>query len=226
MARRKAVLWRRDPRPGVLVIAGGVALLLFLGLVAAVVLSPAFVTFDEAASAAFHDIQSSTLTTFSEAATQIADFWIMLGLTLVTSVVLWVLGRRPEVALLVSVMAIGPLIGAVAKDVVERARPGLEYARIALPESYSFPSGHALAAFLFFGTIAFIVLVDAKSFRVRVWTVGACVVAILIVSLSRVYLGVHWFGDIIASWALGFGIMSLATAIYFVVTTDDSGSST
>jgi undecaprenyl-diphosphatase len=195
---------------------------MFALLVLAVMISPAFVALDEAASSAFLHVGSPALDPAFETLTRLGDFWVMVGLTAVAAVVLAVIGRRSESILLIGVMIIGSSVGVAAKDLVERARPGLEHARIALPDSYSFPSGHALGAFLFFGTLAFIALMDAKTLRGRVWAVAVCAVLIVLVGISRVYLGVHWFGDITASWILGFGLMSLATALYIVVTAGEA----
>jgi len=84
-----------------------------------------------------------------------------------------------------------------------------------LPESYSFPSGHALAAMDYFGILGFIVVLEARKVSTRIWVSILCVVAILAVSFSRVYLGVHWFGDILASWFLGAAWMSVTILAYF-----------
>ena len=218
MARKGGDLWRRDPRPGMLVLIAGVALLLFLGLVLAVMISPAFAAADERLSEAFRDLNVPAFDALFGAVTHLGDFGVMFAMVTIACLVLWALRRRTDAVLLAAVMVVGPSIGAATKDLVERARPSLEFARIALPESYSFPSGHALATFLFFGTLAYIVILNARTVRARTWTVAVCSTLIVLVGMSRVYLGVHWFGDISASWILGFGIMSLATALYLVVT--------
>lgn len=220
MSRPGAKLWRRDPRPGALVIAAGIAGIAFLGLVAAVIISPAFVAIDEAASSAFNAIQSPALDALFGVATYLGSFAVFAPLAVLVVIVLLMRGRRPEAVLFAATMALGPLAGWGFKQLVERVRPGLDYARIALPDSYSFPSGHALASLLFFGLLAFLVLIEARTVRTRAWSLIACGAAAVLVALSRVYLGVHWFGDIIASWILGIGILCVAIALFVVATSD------
>lgn len=215
VAQRGGDLWRRDPRPGVLVIVAGAALAAFLGLVLAVLVSPAFVAVDQSASELLRRVSFPGLEPFLSAVTHTGDFVVVFVATLVAVAVLVVRGSRTEAVLVGATMAIGTGLGAIAKEIVERARPGLEYARITLPDSYSFPSGHALATFLFCALIAFLVSLEARTLRTRAWTFAACIAVPLLVALSRVYLGAHWFGDVIASWVLGVGIMSIAAAVYF-----------
>lgn len=220
MQRARGRLWRTDPRPGALVILAGVALLAFLTLVFAVIVSPAFVAFDTAASEFFRDITVVFMEPFFRLITRVGNISTMVALTVVAVFVLLTRGKKVEAVLFGLTMALGTGLGFVAKLLVERARPGFEYARIALPDSYSFPSGHALSTFLFFALIAFIVSLEAHSLRTRAIVFTLCIAIPALVGASRVYLGVHWFGDVIASWALGVGIMSVAAALYFNYTPD------
>jgi undecaprenyl-diphosphatase len=211
-------LWRRDPRPGVLVIVFGVAAAVFALLVIGLIAMPLFVFVDEIVSEAFRSLGGSLTETLARGATLLGNGIPMVVLTTGTVLVLWFTGRRAEAGLLLVTVAGGWLLGELFKEVFQRARPGLEFARIPLPESYSFPSGHALAAVEYFGTLAFIVILEAKSVTTRVWVTVLCAIAILVVSFSRVYLGVHWFGDILASWFLGVAWMALTISAYFWLT--------
>jgi undecaprenyl-diphosphatase len=208
-------LWRRDPRPGVLVIVFGVAVAVFALLVIGLIAMPLFVSVDETVSEAFRSVGGSLTETLARGATLLGNGIPMVVLTTGTVLVLWFTGRRAEAGLLLVTVAGGWLLGELFKEVFQRARPGLEFARIPLPESYSFPSGHALAAVEYFGTLAFIVILEAKSVTTRVWVTALCAIAILVVSFSRVYLGVHWFGDILASWFLGAAWMAVTISAYF-----------
>jgi len=117
-------------------------------------------------------------------------------------------------------MAFGMALGEAIKPIAGRLRPALEYARVPQPSSSSFPSGHALGAFLFFGTIVFLVLTVERGLRLRdkFLIAALCVTFIVAVSLSRVYLGVHYLGDILGAWLLGSAIMTLTTGVYILKT--------
>jgi membrane-associated phospholipid phosphatase len=89
-----------------------------------------------------------------------------------------------------------PLIG-LLKDVYQRPRPvGGLYAT----ESFSFPSGHAIAgAVTAVGIVIALVPPGPKRWR---WEVQAGLFAGLM-ALSRTYLGVHWLSDVVAGTLLG-----------------------
>ena len=87
----------------------------------------------------------------------------------------------------------------VIKGVFDRSRPpeaiGLD-ALVGVPGSPSFPSGHAMSAFAVAGAIALI----APRLRVPVLTLAAAI------AFSRVYLGVHFWIDVLVGSALGLAI--------------------
>lgn len=212
---RDPKLWRRDPRPGLLVIVFGFGAAGFALLLAMVLLYRPFVAFDERMSNAFASVDAPVLDALFRGANAIGDFWTMAALTTITAVVLALRKHRAEGTLLVATVSIGTLMGDVTKGLVERVRPGLETARIPLPDSYSFPSGHALASFLFFGTVAFIAFLHLGQVKAKFLVFAGCTAIAIGVALARVYLGVHWFGDVTASWLLGSAWMMVCFGAYF-----------
>jgi len=96
---------------------------------------------------------------------------------------------------------IGALFNIWLKWLFKRERPDI--LPIISEESYSFPSGHAMGSFIFYGSLAFVIihLVHQKSWRI----VGLVINTILIlcIGLSRIYLGVHFPSDIIGGYLAG-----------------------
>ena len=92
---------------------------------------------------------------------------------------------------------IASALNALLKLAVARPRPPLEDssvdAAVALPESFSFPSGHAMSAF----AAATAVAVLRPSLRWPALGLAA------LIAMSRPYLGVHFWVDVIAGAALG-----------------------
>jgi membrane-associated phospholipid phosphatase len=98
-------------------------------------------------------------------------------------------------AVVTSELCIGPL-----KALVDRPRPP---GPLAVTDSPSFPSGHAIAASVTaIGLV--LVLVPAASTRRTTWTLVAAAFALLMAS-SRTYLAVHWLSDVVAGACIGTG---------------------
>jgi undecaprenyl-diphosphatase len=102
--------------------------------------------------------------------------------------------------LVIVTMAGAGLLDALLKQSFGRVRPAAFF-DYPLPASHSFPSGHAFFAASFFGGLAVLVTGRIRSglLRAAVWTVA--ITLILLIGLSRIYLGVHYPSDVIAGYA-------------------------
>ena len=139
--------------------------------------------------------------------TSVMQFFAFLGSTvfLATATLLGVLILvfrrlyRPAV-LLAIVMAGAVILNYALKISFGRPRP-LPFFDTPLPESFSFPSGHALFAVCFYGMLARLITSRAESrpLQIAAWTIAA--LTALLIGLSRVYLGVHFPTDVIAGYA-------------------------
>ena len=89
----------------------------------------------------------------------------------------------------------------VLKDLFQRARPAPVTGLIPA-QAFSFPSGHAMVAAAFY---AFMVYLSWRLLRgwLRVACVAALVLVVLLVGVSRLYLGVHYFTDVVAGYMAG-----------------------
>ncbi len=87
------------------------------------------------------------------------------------------------------------------KSIFQRPRPGLP--QLDAAPGYSFPSGHAIvtAALLFTLALVYYRHTNSRTGRMLALTVASLLV--LLVGISRVYLGVHYPSDVVAGWALG-----------------------
>jgi undecaprenyl-diphosphatase len=68
---------------------------------------------------------------------------------------------------------------------------------------FAFPSGHTMAAVVLWGGLALVVARLSLSWALRVWALVGAAVVVLLVAVSRVYLGVFYTSDVVAGGALG-----------------------
>jgi undecaprenyl-diphosphatase len=134
---------------------------------------------------------------------------------LVSSIAALLAARRcPRLALAIVVIALArPATEFLLKEIVSRPRPVGD--RLVGGEGYSFPSGHPLAAAASWGMLPLVAALYTRR-RVLWWSIAVGVwLIVALVAMSRVYLGVHWTSDVVASLALA--VMGVAVAERFVV---------
>lgn len=98
------------------------------------------------------------------------------------------------------------VIDGVLKVLVGRPRPSSAVLPYFNPfesvNQFSYPSGHVLFYVVFFGFLAYLSWVHLTG-RLRLITSSACIVLIVLIGPSRIFLGVHWMSDIIGSYIIG-----------------------
>ncbi|WP_051973726.1 phosphatase PAP2 family protein [Cryobacterium sp. MLB-32] len=132
---------------------------------------------------------------------------------LVTGVILLVT-RRPRTAIHFFLIVIIPTLGAEAmKLLVHRPRPdipSLTHILVLEPGGLSFPSGHTSFAACF--VLGFVVLTAGR--RYRPVLIGASTIVVLGTAASRVYLGVHYPSDVVASIVYSMAAVALTDAVW------------
>lgn len=113
--------------------------------------------------------------------------------------------KRGQFALfLVAQCVSGALVMSLLKVWFGRARPTV-VEHWASYGSASFPSGHAANSAIVYLSIAILVAGLAPSRSSRIYVAGAAGLLVMLIGISRVYLGVHWPSDVLAGWAFGGG---------------------
>ena len=118
-----------------------------------------------------------------------------------TAVFVWHRWWRGAVVLLVAMVGAG-LLDTALKLAFRRTRP-TPYFGYPLPDSFSFPSGHALFAFCFFTAGAALLAPRLQHPALRWLVRGLALVLVLAIGFSRIYLGVHYPSDVLAGYAVG-----------------------
>lgn len=98
----------------------------------------------------------------------------------------------------------------ITKLIVRRPRP-LE-AIITIPKSFSFPSGHTLTSIIFYILLWLIITNNSKK-SLKIITLILLIIFISMIGISRIYLGVHYFSDVIGGIILSFPILLIVINI-------------
>jgi undecaprenyl-diphosphatase len=94
-----------------------------------------------------------------------------------------------------------PLLEFTLKASVGRDRPDM--ARLVAGNGPSFPSGHVMAAVALWGLVPLVAALYTRDRRVWWATVAGSGALILAIGASRMYLGVHWFSDVVGGLIVG-----------------------
>lgn len=127
------------------------------------------------------------------------------AITVLGTGLLFLLFKRKKEALFVVLTALSSLVSLGIKILVNRPRPTENIVKILVKTTEkSFPSGHVLFYVVFFGFLT-LLMYEIKSIPklVRYPVSALCLLLIFTVPYSRVYLGAHWFTDVIAGFFLG-----------------------
>jgi len=108
-------------------------------------------------------------------------------------------------ALTASVAALlPPVINVVIKELIRRPRPTVDSVHVfQMLDSYSFPSGHVMFYVGFFGFIWFLIFTLLKRSLIRTLLLTFLGSLIVLVGISRIYLGQHWASDVLGAYLLG-----------------------
>lgn len=111
---------------------------------------------------------------------------------------IFIKNRKIGLSIVINLASIG-LINHILKEIIQRPRPPMEL-RMVQESSFSFPSGHAMASLAFYGLIIYYIL---RYIKHKKWRNISCIilsVLILLIGISRIYLGVHYASDILAGF--------------------------
>lgn len=161
---------------------------------------------DTAILAWFRERRTPQLTLFFIIVTQFASFIVALAFMSFAAFIFYINKYyRFLIALIIS-MSGASLFIVILKELVARPRP--ELGNLILNEwGFSFPSGHAFTAVALYGLLGFFLFSKVKNIIMKAIILFATILFILLISFSRIYLGVHWPSDVLASLIAGSGFL-------------------
>lgn len=147
-------------------------------------------------------MQSDSVTQIFKAITFLASTKFILCLNII-ALIIYIIKKRGYL-LLIPVNSIFSVVSNnLIKFLIKRPRPNV--LRLVTETNYSYPSGHAMISVLFYGTI--ITLLNRNNIKYRKIINIILMLIILLVGVSRIYLGVHYASDIIGGYLISTGIL-------------------
>jgi undecaprenyl-diphosphatase len=124
--------------------------------------------------------------------------------------------RKREAVMFLSLFGMGVVLNLLLKTIFQRPRPDL--APLVHLHSYSFPSTHAMNAFIFYSIFSFFVWHLTHNKRKTIIAIAVSSVLIILIGFSRVYLGVHYPSDILGGYVAGFFVFMTAIILQQTLT--------
>ncbi|WP_158232277.1 phosphatase PAP2 family protein [Sporosarcina sp. P1] len=151
--------------------------------------------------------------------TSIMKFFTTIGSTtsvtllgiLTLGVLLWKKYRAQAVLFTIVLIGTG-ILNQVLKLIFKRARP--DFNRLIDIGGYSFPSGHTMMAFSLYTVLAYIIWRNLKTTGSRISIVIVAIFMIVMIAVSRIYLGVHFPSDIVGGILASSVWLFTSIAIY------------
>ena len=160
-------------------------------------------------------VANPALTRFFGTITDLGSIYLVLTVAVMVGIILFIRKNWWSLLSLFLAIGIGQAVLNILKVVFQRPRPKTEMYVF----SYSFPSGHVFSATVIYGFCIYLTFRFIKNATVK-WTVSALLsLLILLIGLSRIYLGVHWFSDTLAGHVTG--LAWLLFCIFFVKAVGD-----
>lgn len=192
---------------------GSVALLLFVILGYIVKFYPEMlVGFDQPIQTAIRGDLPDYLTILFRAITHLIDIPIIITWVLIVAFIFYRKQWKMESFLMLGNLALAGVLIVTFKNIYQRPRP--EILHLVEEKGFSFPSGHSLAVTLMVGSL---IVIFSQRIKNQLWKriiqilLGFYLLSVLV---SRVYLGVHYPSDVLASLCVGLGVLFIEFPFY------------
>ncbi|HVI37249.1 MAG TPA: phosphatase PAP2 family protein [Gaiellales bacterium] len=155
--------------------------------------------------------RSSAVTTAMRTVTWLGSSAVLYPATLTLVLYWWWREREWRAGAMLAASVVGSTtLYPLFKRITERPRPPASDALGTYPH-WSFPSGHATQCMAFFAMLVVVGWLAGRA-QLRGWVIASAAV-VLVVGASRIYLGAHWFTDVLGGYALGGAWVALLTAV-------------
>ena len=192
---------------------GSFALLLFMIIGYIVKFYPEMlVSFDQPIQTAIRGDFPETLTLLFRAITHLIDIPVIISWVLIVAFIFYRKQWKMESYLMLGNLTLAGILIVTFKNIYQRPRP--EIVHLVEEKGFSFPSGHSLAVTLMVGSLIVILSQRIKNTTWRKVVQIGLGIYLVSVLVSRIYLGVHYPSDVIASLCVGLGVLFMEFPFY------------
>ena len=160
--------------------------------------------FDKLAFSLFK-IRTPLLTKIFLIITNLGSPYVLIVLTLLS----FLLKNKKISFIITANLGLITIINQVLKFIIKRPRPSDLF--LIVETGYSFPSGHSMVSLSFYGLLIYFIYKYFKNKKLKISLITLLSLIIVLIGISRVYLGVHFVSDVIS----GF-LLSLSYLIIFI----------
>lgn len=129
-------------------------------------------------------------------------------ITLATMLFIVIKNKKIGIAIWLNLI-ISSILNILLKNILQRPRP-TEY-RIINETGYSFPSGHSMISMAFYGFIIYLVYKYVKNKYIKYGLIIFLSILIILIGISRIYLGVHYTSDVLAGFMISISYLIVYT---------------
>ena len=192
---------------------GSFALLLFVILGYIVKFYPnMLIDFDQPIQTAIRGDLPASLTVLFRTITHLIDIPVIITWVLIVAFIFYRKQWKLESYLMLGNLTLAGILIVTFKNIYQRPRP--EIVQLVEEKGFSFPSGHSLAVTIMVGTL---IVILSQRIKNTIWRkIVQILLSLYIVSVlvSRIYLGVHYPSDVIASLCVGLGVLFMEFPFY------------
>lgn len=146
-------------------------------------------------------LRTPVLTILMKEITKLSNTLVIILLTIILSIFFLKKVKNKKLAILLPTNLITiAMINQILKILFRRERP-IGY-RIIEMNGYSFPSGHAMVSMAFYGLLIYIIYKMVKNKTLRNLLIFLNIIIIVLIGISRVYLGVHYLSDVLTGYSI------------------------
>lgn len=140
----------------------------------------------------------------------LCSFWFLL---LVSIIFMLACKKKKMVYYIVLNLLLCFLLNQTMKFTFLRDRP-LDI-NLIIENGYSFPSGHSMLSLAFYGLFIYLIWHLRKSKFERLVLIIPLMILVLLIGISRIYLGVHYASDVLAGYALSMAYLIIFIKLFY-----------